>query len=58
MGPSHAPRRFLHPRFGTPELHCQTLVAPAQPLRLVICTATPGTGATPTCACSACSPAT
>lgn len=43
LGPACAPKRFLHPRLGTLDLHCQTLVDPDRSQRLVVYTATPGT---------------
>ncbi|MEU1231417.1 helix-turn-helix transcriptional regulator [Streptomyces sp. NPDC005828] len=42
-GPSCAPKRFLHPRLGTLDLHCQTLLDPGRSHRLVVYSATPGT---------------
>ncbi|WP_123970212.1 helix-turn-helix transcriptional regulator [Streptomyces sp. TLI_185] len=44
LGPSCAAKRFLHPQLGALDLHCQTLVDPDQSQRLVVYTATPGTG--------------
>ncbi|MFE4588816.1 helix-turn-helix transcriptional regulator [Streptomyces laurentii] len=43
LGPSCAVKRFLHPRAGELELHCQTLVDPDQSQRLLVYTAEPGT---------------
>ncbi|MFH8443238.1 helix-turn-helix transcriptional regulator [Streptomyces sp. NPDC018026] len=43
LGPQCASKRFCHPRIGTLELHCQTLIDPDQSQRLVVYTATPGT---------------
>ncbi len=43
LGPYCASKRFVHPQFGTLELHCQTLIDPDQSQRLVVYTATPGT---------------
>jgi transcriptional regulator with XRE-family HTH domain len=42
LGPSCAPKRFLHAQLGAMELHCQTLVDPGHSQRLVVYTAAPG----------------
>ncbi|MGM9383095.1 helix-turn-helix transcriptional regulator [Streptomyces antibioticus] len=43
LGPYCGPKRFLHPKVGPLELHCQTLVDPDQSQRLLVFTAEPGT---------------
>ncbi|MCF3961647.1 helix-turn-helix transcriptional regulator [Streptomyces fuscigenes] len=42
-GGSCAPKRYLHPRVGELELHCQTLLDPDHSQRLLVLTAVPGT---------------
>ncbi|MFG2276147.1 helix-turn-helix transcriptional regulator [Streptomyces chartreusis] len=42
-GPYCAAKHFQHPRLGAMELHCQTLIDPDQPQRLLVFTAVPGT---------------
>ncbi|MFG3092905.1 helix-turn-helix transcriptional regulator [Streptomyces antibioticus] len=43
LGPYCGPKRFMHPKVGPLELHCQTLVDPDQSQRLLVFTAEPGT---------------
>lgn len=43
LGPYCAPKRIRHPKLGTLELNCQTLVDPDQSQRLLVFTAVPGT---------------
>ncbi|MCI3273409.1 helix-turn-helix transcriptional regulator [Streptomyces cylindrosporus] len=42
-GPYCAAKHFRHPQLGAMELHCQTLIDPDQPQRLLVFTAAPGT---------------
>jgi transcriptional regulator with XRE-family HTH domain len=42
MGPYCGPKRVQHPKLGTLELHCQTLVDPDQSQTLLVFTAVPG----------------